>query len=147
MATIASILAAIDDLPSGLTVGQLLILDGAAMPRLPRDLEVAGRRIADMVSGPLPETITVFGEVAYTDLLFEGAGSLAVFGRLSFAGWENPHFPRDLTVFGAFDLKHATIGPEAETCRVSVHGDLDLRGTDIAGLPGDWTVHGRVLRD
>ena len=137
----------VGELPDGLTIGQLLILDGRAMPRLPNDLEVAGRRVADLAGRALPETFVVFGEVAYTDLLFEGAGDIAVFGRLSFAGWENPHFPRSLVVHGTFDLKHAVIGPEAHACRLEVHGNLDLRGTEVGRLPEDWTVHGRILRD
>ncbi len=139
--------SALRDLPPGLTVGQLLILDGAALNRLPGDLEVAGRRVADLTGRRLPPCVVACGELAYTDMVFEDAGDIAVFGRLSFAGWENPAFPANLTVVGTLDLKHAVLDPTRVNGRVTVHGDLDLRGTEIGHLPETWTVHGRVLRD
>ncbi len=138
---------ALRELPPDLTVGQLLIVDGAALSRVPSDLEVAGWRVADLAGRRFPPCLVACGELAYTDMLFEDSGDIAVYGRLSFAGWEHPSFPANLTVVGTFDLKHTVLDTDRLRGRVAVHGDLDLRGTEVGRLPDAWTVHGRVLRD
>ncbi|CCQ75145.1 PcfJ domain-containing protein [Magnetospira sp. QH-2] len=135
------------ELPEQLIIGQLLLFDGAALPFLPRDLEVAGCPIGEQVRGRLPETLVAVGDVTYTDMAIDGSEVITVYGRLSYAGWDNPTFPGDLTVHGTLDLKHALFDHGAPQGRVTVHGDLDLRGTDIIRLPEDWKVLGRVLRD
>ncbi|GAB6051642.1 hypothetical protein JCM17960_04620 [Magnetospira thiophila] len=134
-------------LPEGVRIGQLLLLDGAAIPILPRDLEVAGCPIGEHVTGRLPETLVAIGEVTYTDMALDGTEVITVYGRLSYAGWDNPTFPGDLTVYGTLDLKHARLDTSRSMGRVEVHGDLDLRGTKIIRLPESWRVHGKILRD
>ena len=139
--------SALTRLPEDLRIGQLLIFDGAALPRLPFDLEVAGMRVADWVTARLPETVTAIGELSYPDMVFEDADWVSVFGRLSFAGWDDPGFPHRLDVVGTFDLKHVGLSPSAHASRVTVHGDLDMRGAAFDRLPEGWAVHGTVLRD
>lgn len=133
------------ELPSGVSVGRLLILDGGQIPVLPRDLVVNGVRSADLIRGSLPETVVVFGDATFAELMFDGLDSVTVYGRLSCAGWPNTVLPGRLTVYGDFEFSGAPVAPEALRSRLDVHGTLDVRGTGLTTLPEDWTVHGQVL--
>ena len=134
-------------LPAELTVGELLILDGGAVGALPPDLEVAGRRMADVVPGPLPNTTVVIGDASFADLAFDDPDRVTVFGRLFIAGWPHPDLPGELTVFGDLDLSGARLGPSVGGSRVVVHGGLNLCGTGLGSLPENWTVNGKVAVD
>lgn len=134
----------VSGLPSGVSVGRLLILDGGQVPVLPRDLVVNGVRTADLVRGPLPESVVVFGDATFAELMFDGLDSVTVYGRLSCAGWPNTVLPGRLTVFGDFEFSGAPVASESLRSRLDVHGTLDIRGAGLTALPDDWTVHGRV---
>jgi len=139
------------ELPPGLSVGELMIFDGREITTLPPDLTVGGRVIGeimpDLESRGVPPTIVVIGDVNFPDLLFEYLDAVTIYGRLEYAGWTNPGFPRRLEVHGDFDLSEAHLSAQCAEAEVIVHGDLDLRGASLPGLPVTWTVHGRIERD
>lgn len=132
-------------LPEGVSVGRLLFLDGSRIRSLPPDLKVNGIAAADWVRGDLPETVVVMGDATFAEMMFDGLDSVTVYGRLSCAGWPNTLLPECLTVYGDFEFANVAIAPASRGTRLTVHGNLDVRGTGLTHLPASWTVHGELL--